>query len=379
MGNLESIEYTPESKIIMEIPNTYKSRSLIGDVIAPIKGLLTEAFNEFKGPVSEIVHFVVTNVLGSLIKFLTNAIIEIFPGLGSLETNCRKIAQMIIDIIPAIASEMKSVIENVINILDNTTNSIVDDIKDVILTISTAFDDLKIIGQLLYSRAVNLVSKTAVLIENAGIAVTEDTEYMLSTNPKAIHSVVNEIYNLYSNIRLDVSAITRKIFSSIEDGVTDTCLILKTSTSEILTIAKNVAQSCDNIADDVVNYVTNIIQNSIQIVTNEINDITNNLASEIQDLKTDINKIATSTEGVLGAVSRDIDRGTVDTVKAIKNTSGDAAKVLRKIELDLNDGFKIAEKIVNYIRGMSEQFAFAVVIIVLFIGIMIYRDIKKHL
>jgi hypothetical protein len=369
IGSTESIEVYAECEIDLSMPPV--TRSLFGDIISPIRGLLTEAFNEFKGPVQDIVHFVVSNVLGGLIKFIATAVEDVFPGFGNTVAASGFIIDQLITIVPKIAGVLESEIRFTMLIITGTSKTVHKDIKDVLEVAADTFDALLKLQQTAYAQGSVLMSKLTTAFDGLTATVNLD----LTNTMNADVPIINEAV---ATIGKAIGTLPTAMSFTVRSSVVDTCLVFQIIAENILTVAKNLLHACENMIDIIVKDFEAALNESMSIVQDMLNEANTEVNTAVKLAIVEVKSVKEETCKMLATVTKTAIRTSERAKTGISDASFDIQKglhgavhVATKI-----DGALV--KIIRYIDNLGTIFAVTVVGCLVFLLILTYRDYRKY-
>ena len=375
MGSDQSIEhvvlYSPcELEMLQPMQQRSIFGDIVGDIIGPVKGIITDALNTFKGPVQEIVHFVVSNILSGLIKFITNAIIEIFPGIPFLVQAGSNIISQFINIIPATAEALQTAIFTAIYALDNISVNIYTDVQSILGIAEKGFSSLKNISEQISYRIKSMIAETSILFtntESSMITITGDTG---SAGLIMLTQIISNTSAILTNIPATISA-------AIADGISDTCMIFNTVVNDILLSVQNVITACTGIVDTIITTVESQLKMASSILKLTVKTATSDIQALIQEASKEAKLVPIEGARALG-IAVNVARTTLDETNQILTTvSTDTEKAIRFTTATAKNGITLIDSVVSKLEHMSKIFTFSIILSVILIAFLIFKDMKK--
>jgi phage-related protein len=347
-----------------------QSRSIVGDIIGPVKGLLTTAFNEFKGPVGDIVHFVTSTVLGNLIKFIANAVMDIFPGIPSLVTEASSIIGKLIQLMPAAVAGIKAIVDLAVTNIDGVIGTITDDVESVVDIIVSTINDLQGLGQTIFSRTVSLTSKTALLFENLTTTITTDT-----ADPA--NEVLQTINKLATDVTIAIQTMPSLLEMALKTGVTDACQIFSNIATDILTAVNSLVTTCEDITSTIVSAMSSTLNTAVSVVKVAAKETSEEVIQLLNFTIAEIQAGQNEARGMVGAATRKAIATSTTTTALIEEGSVEISKGLKTSTSGIDSVLSAVEKVLKYLNNLSVVFASFVIIGLALIMFLTYRDMRK--
>ena len=278
MGTTESIVLNPACVVEMKPPPV--TRSIIGDIIGPVKGIVTDAFNEFKGPVTEIVHFVVSNLLTGLIKFITDAIIDIFPDFRIFVDAGTNIIGQLIQIVPAAALCFKNCCPDGRRCIGWPWKLYFERFGFYPGVTTVAFSDLKSLNE-------QLSYKVKTIISNSDTFDTTGSDASaITSDDYDCHPTGNDSRNIID--RRCVETLPILLASGIQDGTNDVCQIFKGMADNIIKSIEDISIAYEGVVNTVITTVGSQLKAAASGVEQEVIGATDELAQFVESMSAEV-------------------------------------------------------------------------------------------
>ena len=369
VGACESIVIGPQCTI--ELLPPVAKRGIIGDILGPITGIITDAFNTFKGPLMEIVTFVMNNVLSGLITAIANAVTSIFPGIDGLADSACNIVMGLIKLIPEAAAAIKAVVDTTILVLDGMAGVITKDLDLVLSTVDDAFKMLTKLNNLIAADARRILASTASLFDGA-------VDGIIGGAQNTVGIVSNLIETAATLVAVEIETIPELLVDALADGVDDVMLLFTSAVNDILIAVNTVVNACLSVASTAIDTVTSQIVLAVGVVTSAINEAGTEAAELIQL----VCEIAEEAPGeARAAVGKALNAATSvgsDTVVQVGRTRDELSKGIGKFTDTAGEAVMAVSQIVKRVEGMGTIFAVAILISVLIVSFMMRQDLLRY-
>lgn len=326
------VEVIPQYDLVAYSSGT--PRGLFGDILSPIKGLLSDAFHAFEPPVMFIVKNVVTKVLNVLIKFIADAVMEIFPNFDAVEGIAVNLIEEFINIVPNFAEAIDAILHTAILAVDEVGSTIRDSTAVFCTIITTAFTDLKKINQKIGRKMAGVVGELGKILD----AGAQDAVITVESGQSALVTVVTDAV---SSVQSLVETIPTLIATGVRTGFAEITTILSDACKDILKTITSVILACDNIVTQVISTFTQELDKGLKFFENDINEACVDVSRAVgfmcdrivkipDDIAEGIGKSLRAAVYATGVTEKIIDDavGTVDTgvrsiTSSVSSTSGD--------------------------------------------------------
>jgi phage-related protein len=366
MGNAIVIE-TPCSEIMISSEN---SRSIFGDILSPIEGIIEEALNAFKGPVGEVMNYVLQTTVGQIL----NQLIDFAEGLlGGLLTGFEVDALLVTEplrLIPVLAGIIRDEIDIAVAEI-NSLGSIVDTVvTDYIKLVNAAFSDFKMMNNYAINTSQKIVSKMCSVANSMSTSVKNFQapfdEYVKPELENINTMLVNYIANLPSMIA-----------NGIAYSVADACAVFSDLRDSSMKIIQTLVDACARVATTTID----TLSQQLILGANEARKATDEALGLLErGAVSGAAELAAMPGHVERAMSVAISVGRESTRQALHYVDREAASAQKHL-VRVNKGVKSAEravgKFVHYLDRSGWVIASGIILVLLIMFLLANRDIKK--
>ena len=371
MGTCSSIDLETGAVVTCVVPMAERSifGNIIGEIISPVKSVILDAFNTFKGPVGDIVQFVVSNVLSGLIQFIAQAIEDIFPGLGYIAGKSVTILEQLIGLVPVAAGLLKAGIESFIDGVDSIFTIAHDAIDGTMAVIVTAFGDFTKLCNTAMSKLKKLIARTSLIVTTGVDDLANLGTQVGTTAVKAIETGLN-------GLNLVIAAIPTVIFTSIEDGIKTGSAALITIVNALTSIVNSLVSAIESIIITLVNTIGTQVDDAVVFVQNGVKSVTAIALEGLQLAQTELAGAGGVTSELVGTCIH----GGNYACRESKRVVGEAATTVQKGLGAANDGAKgivdVIDDILQAIDHSQTYVAGGLLLGTVMVAFMVSKDLQ---
>lgn len=344
--------------------------NIIGDIIAPVKSIIMDAFNEFKGPVGDIVQFVMSNVLSGLITFIADAVEDIFPGLGYVTGKSVSILEQLMRLVPVAAALLEAAIKTFMSGINSLFTDLHSAVESVMQIVVTSFGDFTKICNTALSKMKLLVAKTSTAI-TVGVGDLSQLGDQLGTD------AINAIEVCLDGMGLAIKAIPTVVFTAIGDGASSGAAALITVVNALTAIVTSLVESIESIVLTIVNTIGAQIDDALQTVQNGVEDSTAEIVKLLAFAQDELAGAGGATSELVGAC---IHGGNVVRHES-RRVVGEGAIAVQKGLGVANEGAKgiitILDDIITSLEYSQHYIAGGLLVGTLLIAYMTSREISR--
>jgi len=355
----------------MSKPPKMNNRSIFGDILGPITGIINGALNDFKGPISEIVQFVVKNVLSTLIKFINNAIEEIFPGLDGLESGLSIVANYIGNLIDVTASLITNAVQTAVTSMSNVSSFMEAEVTAYIKVVETVFSDTIKLARTAKENFSRLEMETANLIVTAPQTIADNISDVLYTIKYNIGQFVD-----------DASSATLTLGNGLLNDIRSIIVALEQTFSNIATTSKTIIETllsdCEIVIREIVENISRGTEESVKTLEAEVIFASNEVVDAVEELKQEVRQLENHGKSALSMVTRDARRCGRETVSFIESSTKEMTLGFVKTKNAAGDVISFADSVVHYINSLGGKIAIVMILGFVLLMYLCYRDIRKY-
>ena len=368
---MNAVIYRPRSRTKMSKPPKMNNRSIFGDILGPITGIINGALNDFKGPISEIVQFVVKNVLSTLIKFINNAIEEIFPGLDGLESGLSIVANYIGNLIDVTASLITNAVQTAVTSMSNVSSFMEAEVTAYIKVVETVFSDTIKLARTAKENFSRLEMETANLIVTAPQTIADNISDVLYTIKYNIGQFVD-----------DASSATLTLGNGLLNDIRSIIVALEQTFSNIATTSKTIIETllsdCEIVIREIVENISRGTEESVKTLEAEVIFASNEVVDAVEELKQEVRQLENHGKSALSMVTRDARRCGRETVSFIESSTKEMTLGFVKTKNAAGDVISFADSVVHYINSLGGKIAIVTILGFVLLMYLCYRDIRKY-
>lgn len=357
---------------------------ILGDILSPIESFVQDAFNEFKGPLMDIVKFVMNNVLTGLIKFITHAVEQIFPGMPVLEGRAKSLILEVLGLLPEALANITTVADNALGILQDLPTIIDDCIALLMVEIGKAYGELKSLAQGIIREAQLGAAKIASALQG----LTADAIASLNkiaqvpgaggAPSQGNSSAFEEFDALLKDVSNMVGTIKTSVKGSMSDAARDITELSAGAIRMVLAGARELYDRAGDLLGVAVADTEALLKAAASEFAGELRSCELTVRGALEDVETEARGAARDAESIMGLA---LGRASKISARVQRIASSTEADALKHAEY-LKGGAKRLEAEAGNILVRAEEAAMlAGLLIVVCTGVMIFlffRDVRAY-